>query len=239
MSFGFYRPAMGVSGGHRELCSNRSLHDQRRVGEQMLRQENPITGHSSYHGAPGKPPSGNLGIGLLPTKGPLDHMTVADKDVPAKRVDPSKNHSANLIVGSGCVAQCDRQPPRAPSRITESAFIDGLGMREATPERRRTPGQVVRSGIRPKDSLQSGCVASERCDHPLGLQRKAGSAGAGIGSGGCVHIVAGPNGFVPAGPPELEVDLGRQGSRDSGAIPFRRVCGAGSVLRSSSARAVC
>lgn len=243
MSFGFYRPTRGVAGGHRELSSDRSLHDVRRQGEQHRRQENPITHQAPYPSASGRPPSGNLGLGLRPSKGPLDHMTVADKDVPAKRVDPTKNQSNSFGVGMGaaCVPSYTPEPPRAQSRLTETSGageVFGPGKRERTPEPRRTPGQVVRSGIRPKDSLATGLVSAEPPDQPLGLLRKAGSGAAGVGSGGSVHLVAGPCGFVPAGPPRPAMDLTAGMHGHGAAIPFRRVCGAGSALRSSSAHAV-
>lgn len=238
MSFGFYRPAKGVAGGHRELSSDRSLHEVRRQGEQHRRQENPITHHVPHVGAPGRPPSGNLGPGLRPSKGPIDHMTVADKDVPSKRVDPTKNQSCSFGIGASCVPNYTPEPQRAPSRITESpGEVLGPGIRERTPEVRRTPGQVVRSGSRPKDSLTIGCVAAERSDHALGFLRKAGSGAAGVGSGGSVHLVAGPCGFVPAGPSRPEVEMSCMQGHDA-AIPFRRVCGRGSAIRSSSAHAV-
>ncbi|CAJ1422646.1 unnamed protein product [Effrenium voratum] len=92
--------------------------------------------------------------------------------------------------------------PRGGSRLTQGCLEigeAGLGVREATPER-RTPGQVVRGAFRPKDHLSGGCITSDKQDHPLALQRKAGSGGPGTGSGGAVHLVAGPTGFVPAGP---------------------------------------
>ncbi|CAE7467231.1 Mak [Symbiodinium pilosum] len=48
MSFGVYRPQMGVASGMRVLCSDQSLQEQRRVAESNGRQQapvvNPITG---------------------------------------------------------------------------------------------------------------------------------------------------------------------------------------------------
>ncbi|CAE7255377.1 Mak [Symbiodinium natans] len=48
MSFGVYRPQMGVASGMRVLCSDQTLQEQRRAAEQNGRQQapvvNPITG---------------------------------------------------------------------------------------------------------------------------------------------------------------------------------------------------
>jgi len=219
---------MGVSSGHRELCSNHSLQEQRRFGERASRQENPIVHEPSVDGSTcGRPPSGNLRAGLVPAKGPLDHMTQLDrdKDVPCKRLDPTRNRSASLGPGVCCVPLSDSRPRAVNVRITGSSFGEGLGVRETTPERRRVPGQVLRSGVRPKDSLSGGgCVASDRAEHPLNLPRKAGSAGAGVGSGGSVHLVAGPTGFVPMGPADLESEV-EVGAHRVPSVPFTRACG--------------
>jgi len=207
MSFGMYRPTMGVASGHRELSSNRSLQENRRLGEQFARQEiNPITGQA----APGRsstprsrPPSGNLSAGLLPNKGPLDHMTVPDRDVPSKRVDPTRNQSLSLGTGIACVpVHTERALPPRPA---ERPMADILQMRDPTPERRSssgrsTPGQVVRANSRPKDNMSGGCLVADRpAVDPMGFPRKAGSGAPGVGSGGSGHLVQGPCGFVPAG----------------------------------------
>uniref|UniRef100_A0A7S4SDN4 Uncharacterized protein n=1 Tax=Alexandrium monilatum TaxID=311494 RepID=A0A7S4SDN4_9DINO len=207
MSFGLYRPTMGVASGHRELSSNHTLQEQRRQGERMTRQENPITHEPAS--TSGRPPSGNLQAGLLPSKGPLDHMTVPDRDVPQRRVDPSRNRSHSLHSGVACVPVSDEPQQRTlPSRVTSGQLGEGFLAREPTPERRTSPGQVVRGGVRPKDSLSGGgCLASDRPDHPLALPRKAGSCGPGVGTGGSGHIVQGPNGFVPAGPVDFDVEV--------------------------------
>mmetsp|Transcript_69405 Transcript_69405/g.224441 ORF Transcript_69405/g.224441 Transcript_69405/m.224441 type:complete len:227 (-) Transcript_69405:73-753(-) len=226
MSFGMYRPQMGVAMGHRELSSNMSLQENRRQGEKMSRQENPITGEPMRTAT--RPPSGSLQAGLVPNKGPMDHVTVPDKDVPARRPDPTRNQSTSLHSGVACVP-VPAEPSRAvPSRVTESSLGEGFLSREPTPERRSTPGQVVRSGVRPKDSLSGGgCLASERQDHPLNLPRKAGSGAPGVGSGGSGHIVQGPNGFVPQGPgfedEAPEAAPARRGGQQQGA--FRPVWG--------------
>mmetsp|Transcript_100158 Transcript_100158/g.312059 ORF Transcript_100158/g.312059 Transcript_100158/m.312059 type:complete len:232 (+) Transcript_100158:116-811(+) len=226
MSFGLYRPTMGVASGHRELSSNLTLQEQRKRGEVMARQENPITHESSA--ASGRPPSGNLQRGLLPAKGPLDHMTVPDRDVPQKRPDPSRNRSQSLHSGVACVPVSNEQQ-RASSRLTEGQLAgEGFLVREPTPERRTSPGQVVRSGSRPKDSLSGvGCLASDRPDHPLALPRKAGSCGPGVGTGGSGHLVPGPNGFVPAGPEDLDVEPEvRAPPKRANSREFRSVWGA-------------
>lgn len=224
MSFGTYRPTMGVAGGHRETCANHSLLENRRASERMARQENPITGEP-MHSDSGRPPSGSLSVGLVPKKGPLDHMTLPDKDVPGKRVDPTKNHTASLGAGVACVPLTS-EPTRTSSRLTEGCLGEGFSVREPTPERRRSPGQIVRSSSRPKDSLSGGaCIASDRVDHPLNLPRKAGSAGAGVGSGGSVHLVAGPCGFVPAGSNVESQEEPSLPPRPE--VPFRRAVGMG------------
>ncbi|CAE8734736.1 unnamed protein product, partial [Polarella glacialis] len=96
------------------------------------------------------------------------------------------------------------EPAPVWSRRTDSSVVmteAGFAPREPTPERRTTPGQVVRGGYRPKDNLSFGCLAADNfADHPLNLPRKAGSGASGVGSGGAVHLVAGPMGFMPAGP---------------------------------------
>mmetsp|Transcript_26453 Transcript_26453/g.47747 ORF Transcript_26453/g.47747 Transcript_26453/m.47747 type:complete len:243 (-) Transcript_26453:52-780(-) len=213
MSFGVYRPALGVGSGMRQLASDKSMQEQRVIGERNGRQAasvNPITGEvmggaPAPAPAPRRPPSGNLSAGLVPSSGPLDPMTVPNKDVSGKRVDPSRNQAPSFHGGAAfMVPKSDELPQRVGSRLTEGNLEmgeAGFGGREPTPERRTTPGQVVRSGLRPKDSLSGGgCVTSDKQDHPLGLPRKAGSGIAGTGSGGYVHLVPGPNGFVPAGP---------------------------------------
>eukprot|EP00931_Biecheleriopsis_adriatica_P009584 TRINITY_DN110650_c0_g1_i1.p1 TRINITY_DN110650_c0_g1~~TRINITY_DN110650_c0_g1_i1.p1 ORF type:complete len:259 (-),score=46.77 TRINITY_DN110650_c0_g1_i1:58-795(-) len=231
MSFGVYRPSLGAASGMRQLSSDFSLQDQRRIGERNGRQGqggiNPITGEpSSGYRAPSpvpvrRPPSGNLQAGLHPVSGPLDPMTVPNKDVSGKKVDPTRNASSNFMGGEGfCVPKCDEQPARSVSRLTQGNLEvneAGLGGREATPERRSTPGQVLRAGLRPKDNLSGvACMAGDKQDHPLALPRKAGSAAAGVGTGGSVHLVAGPNGFVPAGP-GYEDDLQMQAQAKLGA----------------------
>lgn len=240
MSFGMYRPTMGVAGGHRELVSNQSLHKQRVMGEQMRRQDiNPITGEpmggapTSDGGAGTKQKqTGCLGSNLVPNSGPLDHMTVPDKDVPSKRVDPTKNQSTSFQSGVSCLAHENREPPRMqPSRITDGQLGDGFCERRTpTPEgssRRSTPGQVVRSNTRPKDNLSGGgCVASDKYgEHPLNLPRKAGSAAAGIGSGGSCHIFQGPNGFVPMGPENFDMPEPEPAHFGAQHRPFQRACG--------------
>jgi len=241
MTFGMYRPTMGVAGGHRETSSNQSLHENRRQAEHMRRQDNPITGEAMHGGsrpnsgdsAPsrGRPPRGHFDAGLVPTKGPLDHMT-GGKDVPQKRVDPSRNQSVGLAgAGLSCIPHVEANlPVRSNSRLTEGAFGEGFSIRESTPERRHTPGQVLRGNSRPKDNLTAGCLTSDKQEHPLQLPRKAGSGGYGVGSGGAGSLVQGPMGFVPAGMEDL---YGEQHLRDpspapgSGtAVPFRRACGA-------------
>mmetsp|Transcript_19372 Transcript_19372/g.42284 ORF Transcript_19372/g.42284 Transcript_19372/m.42284 type:complete len:237 (+) Transcript_19372:123-833(+) len=236
MSFGMYRPVMGVPGGHRATTSDNTILEQRRLKERYARQENPIT-HECAGDSRGQPAAA-LGVGLVPLKGPMDHMTVLekDKDVPAKRVDPTRNQSSSLTVGGGCVPVPPDAPQRGPSRITESAFEAGGGFaqRAATPERRNTPGQVVRGGLRPKDNLSGGAlITADRQDHPLALPRKAGSAAPGTGSGGSGHLIAGPNGLVPLGPTDSD-DLPSAGrpSSQSNQVPFQRACG----LRASAVR---
>lgn len=234
---------MGVPGGHRELVSNQSLHKQRQMGEQMRRQEiNPITGEPMVS-SNGRPPSGsrkppnNLGAGLMPMSGPLDHMNLAEKDFPAKRVDPTKNQSTSFHSGVACMAHEDDRPFRMqPSRITESSMGEDLCERRTpTPDRgsssrRSTPGQVVRSNMRPKDNLSGGCITSDKfTDHPLSLPRKAGSAAPGIGSGGSCHILQGPNGFVPFGPEDMDVPV-HAPAPAVGRQPFQRACGVAAVM---------
>jgi len=202
MSFGVYKPSMGVAYGHRELSSNHSLHENHRQKEHLARQENPITGERSGYGAR-RPPSGNLAQGLQPKIGSMDHVTNPDKDVPSKRVDPTKNQSPSLQGGLACVPVYEERS-RSLSRLTEGGIGDVIQMRtsrEPTPERRNTPGQVVKGGMRPKDNLSAGgCVVADRpAVDPMGFARKAGSGGAGVGSGGSGHLVQGPFGFVPAG----------------------------------------
>eukprot|EP00928_Gymnodinium_smaydae_P056035 TRINITY_DN39484_c0_g1_i1.p1 TRINITY_DN39484_c0_g1~~TRINITY_DN39484_c0_g1_i1.p1 ORF type:complete len:258 (+),score=21.60 TRINITY_DN39484_c0_g1_i1:62-775(+) len=234
MSFGVYRPTMGVAGGHRETCSNQSWQEQRRRAEQYSRQENPITGEP-LGGASGsrRPPSGNLSKGLVPTKGPFDHMTVPDRDVPQKRVDPTRNRSASLGPGGACVPHDPAPSMRAQSRLTEGQLGEGLAAREPTPERRRTPGQVVKGGSRPKDNLTAGCLTSDKQDHPMALPRRAGSCGPGVGSGGSGHLVAGPMGFVPAGQEDMygEAEFATSGGYSAGTAPrpFQRACGVAAV----------
>ncbi|CAE7255387.1 AMY1.4 [Symbiodinium natans] len=132
-------------------------------------------------------------------------------DVFGRKVDPTRNQSASFAGADAfCVPKSDDATVRSGSRITQGNLElseGGLGAREPTPERRSVPGQVLRGGLRPKDHLTgSACVTSDRQDHPLALPRKAGSAGPGTGSGGSVHIIAGPTGFVPAGQ-GYDVDL--------------------------------
>jgi len=239
MSFGVYRPTMGVAGGHRELVVNRPMLEQRQQGEVMKKQQyNPITGDliggGPTSGLPPPAPKKNLSnfdAGLRPNQGALDAGLVPDKDVPAKRVDPSRNQSTSFHSGVACMAQ--ETPWNAPVRsaITESCFGDGFceraPERSATPDsssRRSTPGQVVRTNLRPKDNLSGGCVASDRpVEHPLNLPGKASRAGPGRGSGGAGQIMQGPNGFVPMGPKDMEAP--RQMSSNRDASPFRRACG--------------
>mmetsp|Transcript_80043 Transcript_80043/g.158566 ORF Transcript_80043/g.158566 Transcript_80043/m.158566 type:complete len:228 (-) Transcript_80043:77-760(-) len=225
MSFGMYRPQMGVAHGHRELSSNQTLLEQRRHNERTTRQENPIT-----HQPDGRPPSGNLQRGLVPSKGPLDHVTVPNRDVPARRPDPTKNHSTNLQTGIACVPTSALRQRSVPSRVTESILGEGFLAREPTPERRTSPGQVVRSSVRPKDNLSSGCITADRQDHPLNLPRQAGSAPAGVGTGGVGHIAQGPFGFVPQGPfdfygEQTEVPGAHQARRSSSKGAFKPVWG--------------
>lgn len=242
MSFGVYRPTMGVPGGHRELVSNQSLHKQRQMGEQMRRQEtNPITGEPVV-AMGGRPPSGstkpvgNLGAGLVPNTGPLEHVMTNEKEVPSKRVDPTKNQSTSFQSGVSCLGHESLDPPRMQpwSRLTESNIGEGLCERRTpTPDRggsssrRSTPGQVVKGNMRPKDSLSGGgCVASDIVpEHPLNLPRKFGSVGAAVGSGGTSQIRQGPNGFVPFGPEDFDMPMAppRAASRER---PFQRACGA-------------
>jgi hypothetical protein len=158
-------------------------------------------------------------------------MTVPDRDVPQKRVDPTRNQSAAFQLGVACV-QVNVEAPRSYSRLTESSMgeVFGMGSREATPERRRTPGQVVRGGLRPKDSLAGGgCVATDKQDHPLALPRKAGSAQPGVGTGGSGHLEIGPLGFVPQGPGPADDTFYRMETAERGpareAVQFRPVWG--------------
>lgn len=241
MSFGMYRPTMGVAGGHRELVSNKSLHEQRKMGEHMRRQDiNPITGEpvGDPVSSGSSKPQGNLGAGLVPTSGPLDNVLLTGKDMPSKRADPTKNQSHSFHSGVSCLAhEAPQLPPAQPSRITESCFGEGLCERESSSRdsRRGTPGQVVRSGIRPKDNLSGGCVTSDQIpDHPLNLPRKAGSASAAVGSGGSCHIFQGPNGFVPLGPENFDMTEQPLPRRSAGASaqPFQRACGAAAVMAS-------
>jgi len=234
MSFGVYRPSMGVHGGHRELCSNQSLMEQRRMGEQMRREDNPIT-HEPRQGVSGRPPSGNLHVGCaVPASGPLDHFTLPDKDVPAKRPDPTRNASANFATGMPAVPISAEPAARpTPSRMGESCLGEGVAERAPTPDRssrRSTPGQVVRASSRPKDNLYGGglTVCDRGAEHPMTLPRKAGSGAPGCGSGGVGNLVAGPNGFVPIGQENFAAsgtacEAQRPSSRNSS--PFRRMCG--------------
>merc|ERR1712217_271391 len=105
--------------------------------------------------------------------------------------------------GVACVPVCDERPKPPPPQ--ESAMADILTMRAPTPERRSTPGQVVKGGYRPKDQLGGGCVVADKpAADPMGLPRKVGSGNAGVGTGGCGHLVQGPCGFVPASGQEQE-----------------------------------
>lgn len=237
MSFGVYRPSMGVAGGCRELCSDLSFRDQCRLAERNARQENPITHEPLVRGAPGRPPSGNLRAGLVPVSGPVDSAGILpNKDLPAKRVDPTKNQSSSFHTGVSCVPQASSTPRATVSRITESSFGEGLMERAPTPEqssrrssRRSTPGQVVRAGSRPKDSLSGGgCITSDLpSEHPLALPRKPGSESASVGSGGAVHIVPGPTGFVPMGLEDDSLVLPQSQARraQEGRRPYQRMCG--------------
>eukprot|EP00929_Paragymnodinium_shiwhaense_P014835 TRINITY_DN122801_c0_g1_i1.p1 TRINITY_DN122801_c0_g1~~TRINITY_DN122801_c0_g1_i1.p1 ORF type:complete len:238 (-),score=31.25 TRINITY_DN122801_c0_g1_i1:117-830(-) len=233
MSFGQYRPTMGVAGGHRELSSHQSVGELRRQSEYMRRQEyNPITGESNGAGGAasssgaGRPPSGNLATGLVPTKGPSGgYVTVPDRDVPQKRVDPTKNQSCSFGSGNSLVPLPSQDPVRSNSRLTEGNLASGFSIRESTPERRRSPGEVVRGGIRPKDNLQHGCMVFDKQD-PVGLPRKPGSCGYGVGSGGAGNLEQGAMGFVPRGAPDPYADDVQVGNRDMTAVPFRRACGA-------------
>jgi len=248
MSFGVYRPTMGVAGGHRELSGNRPMLEQRQNAEQMGRQENvnPITGEM-MGGPVGRPPpgprkqlgpTGNIGVGLVPSTGPLDHGILSEKDVPSKRVDPTRNQSTSLHSGVACLAhengdwEVGAIPRMEPSRIGESCFGQGMceRPRSGSLSRRSTPGQVVRGNNRPKDNLSGGCVTSDKdVDHPLNLPGKASRAGAGRGSGGDCNIIQGPNGFVPRGPQDTFMQMApRSSSRDSGQRPFRRMVGVAS-----------
>eukprot|EP00927_Polykrikos_kofoidii_P061023 TRINITY_DN55913_c0_g1_i1.p1 TRINITY_DN55913_c0_g1~~TRINITY_DN55913_c0_g1_i1.p1 ORF type:complete len:241 (-),score=28.61 TRINITY_DN55913_c0_g1_i1:81-803(-) len=232
MSFGMYRPTMGVAGGHRETSSHNSVQDIRRQSERYQRQENPITGEQMSGSAPSssrRPPSGNLTSSLVPSKGPMDHMTVPNRDVPARRTDPTRNQSTNFDGGIACVPTAPQERARSLSRLTDSALGEGFTQREPTPERRRrTPGEVVRGGCRPKDNLTSGLLTADKQDHPLALPRKAGSCGAGVGSGGAGHLVQGPLGFVPGGAEDMygesELRAPSPGPNRSGPS-FRRACG--------------
>lgn len=231
MSFGIYRPSMGVAGGHRETCADLGHAEQRKRGEHMRRQEiNPITGEASGESkAMRRPPSGNLRSGLVPASGPMDHVTAnLDRDVPAKRTDPTKNQSSSLTSGGAVVPIAPDMTRSVPSRVTEGMLGEGFSERARTPERRLTPGQVVRGNSRPrngpKDSLYGGCVTGDRQDHPTNLPRKAGSAGP---VGGAVHLVAGPTGFVPCGPGGAEEPVSYRSASPQGAQPFRRMVGVG------------
>lgn len=238
MSFGVYRPSMGVAHGHRELSSNQTLFENRRQKEQMWRKENPITGEGSGGGSTGlrRPPSGNLQSGLQPKIGPMDHMTLPDKDVPCKRVDPTKNQSSNLTGGIACVPTYEERA-RGGSRLTEGTCGDVLQMRESTPERRgsssrrSSPGQVLKGNLRPKDNLSvGGCVVADRpAVDPMGFNRKAGSGPSGIGSGGSGHLLQGPGGFVPIGP---DYNLGAEATLPTAvgaSVPYRPVWGPGAA----------
>ncbi|CAK8987415.1 unnamed protein product, partial [Durusdinium trenchii] len=117
-----------------------------------------------------------------------------------------RNQSTGFSGEGLCAPRSDGERARQ-SRVTQGHLEmgeAGLGGREGTPER-RAPGQVVRANLRPKDHLSGGCIASDRQEHPLALPRKAGSGVAGTGSGGPVHLVAGPNGLVPTGPEEVNM----------------------------------
>mmetsp|Transcript_66194 Transcript_66194/g.123575 ORF Transcript_66194/g.123575 Transcript_66194/m.123575 type:complete len:230 (-) Transcript_66194:103-792(-) len=228
MSFGVYRPAMGVPGGHRQTSSGQSVQEHRRQCERMQRSENPITGGPAIAGGTGvpprPPPSESFGSGLVPTAGPMDHITVPGRDVPAKRVDPTKNRAPAFAAEARRPSQ---DGPRNVSRITEGSLGELLTDRAPTPERRNTPGQVVRGGSRPKDQLLPGCLAGVSVqEHPMALPRKAGSGSSGVGTGGGGHLVAGPTGFVPRA---MEDDVGWEPEVQcqDGSVPFRRVCGVG------------
>mmetsp|Transcript_64559 Transcript_64559/g.151280 ORF Transcript_64559/g.151280 Transcript_64559/m.151280 type:complete len:241 (+) Transcript_64559:79-801(+) len=240
MSFGVYRPQMGVASGMRVLCSDQTLQEQRRAaecnGHQQAPVVNPITGEMAG-GVPEpktatrRPPSGNLQPGLQPLTGPMDPLTVPNKDVFGKKVDPTRNQSANFGGAEGfCIPKSDDISVRSGSRITQGNLElgeGGLGAREPTPERRSVPGQVLRGGLRPKDHLSgSACVTSDRQDHPLALPRKAGSAGPGTGSGGSVHIIAGPTGFVPAGEGyEVDFEVAAPLAQKAGSSGYKPVWG--------------
>lgn len=171
-----------------------------------------------------------------------------EKDVPSKRVDPTKNQTTSFQSGVSCLAHEDKDPvdmhgfaPRMqPSRITESCIGQGFCERRTpTPDggsssRRSTPGQVVRTNLRPKDNLSAGCLTSDKCsEHPLNLPGKAGRAGEDgrkAAVGGSCHIFQGPNGFVPMGPGDLDMPVqahARSASRDR---PFQRACGVAAAM---------
>lgn len=238
MSFGQYRPVMGVAGGHRELSSNQNYQECRRQGEYMRRQEfNPLTGEpmGTVPSAPsggavsstsGRPPPGNLSSGLVPSKGPSSgYVTVPDRDVPQKRVDPTRNQSNHFGAGNSLVPIPSQEPVRTGSRLTEGQLASGFAQREPTPERRRSPGEVVRCRTRPKDNLAHGCMVFDKMD-PVGLPRQPGTGGYGVGSGGAGNLEQGAMGFVPRGPPDLFPDELPYAGRNAAAVPFRRACGA-------------
>merc|ERR1719316_614042 len=225
MSFGVYRPAMGVAAGMRDCGSS-----SREVGRF----------HDGNH-ARRPPPGGASGIGdclqpsLIPATGPLNHFTSeTGTDRPQKRVDPMKNRSQSLEPGVGCLAPAGAAPRRGTSRLTEGGLGEGFVPRDeprlqrsssrgATPERRE-PGQIVRGGYRPKDHLSSGCIAAERHDHPLNLPRPMGSVPKERGSGGADNLVQGPDGIMPYGV-DHEPEVAPQ---QLGAAPsFQRAYGVG------------
>mmetsp|Transcript_70401 Transcript_70401/g.142545 ORF Transcript_70401/g.142545 Transcript_70401/m.142545 type:complete len:242 (+) Transcript_70401:68-793(+) len=230
MTFGVYRPKMGVANGMRVLCSDQTLQEQRRVGEQNGRQAgrgafNPITGEAieSIDGrgaaaATRNHPPGHLQPGLHPMSGPMDPVTVPGKDVYGRKPDPTRNQSTMGGDGLCAPASDDGVRPRG-SRLTEGHLelgeggLQPLAPEVSAPRIERGCAQVTRANIRPKDHLSGGCITSDRPEHPLALPRKAGSGAPGTGSGGPVHLVPGPNGFVPAGPgmePEAPVEKPRR-----------------------------
>lgn len=223
MSFGLYRPTFGVAAGHRELSSNQSLQDGRRYAERACREEvNPITGQPAVSSAPARrSPPDNLSTGLMPSTGPMDHMGLPDKDVPGKKVDPTRNQSAGIGAGVACVPLHAEFP--LPPKPSESAIADVLSMREPTQERRSAPGQVVRGNFRPKDNISGGCVVADKpATDPLGLLRKPGVGSAGDGSGGPSHLVPGPCGLVPACAQDAYSD--EEGVEQTrGSVPYRPV----------------
>lgn len=206
----------------RVLCSDQTLQEQRRLGEQNGRQGrgafNPITGEPidghGAHGAAAAPaarnqPPGHLQPGLHPMSGPMDPVTVPGKDVYGRKPDPTRNQSTSFMGGDGLCAPSDDGAGLRPrgSRLTEGHLELGEGglqplAPEASPLERGSiqVREVTRTNIRPKDHLSGGCITSDRPEHPLALPRKAGAGAPGTGSGGPVHLVPGPNGFMPAGP---------------------------------------